>query len=82
MGEAADGRAAVEAAGRLRPDVVVMDVRMPLLDGIGATRLLAGPDVPDPVKVLVVTTFNLDAYVYEALRGRRERVPAEGLAAA
>ncbi|WP_406145851.1 response regulator [Streptomyces sp. NBC_01012] len=68
VGEAADGRAAVEAAQRLRPDVVVMDVRMPLLDGIGATRLLAGPDVPDPVKVLVVTTFNLDAYVYEALR--------------
>ncbi|MFJ1648295.1 response regulator [Streptomyces sp. NPDC088258] len=68
VGEAADGRAAVEAAGRLRPDVVVMDIRMPLLDGIEATRLLAGPEVADPVKVLVVTTFNLDEYVYEALR--------------
>ncbi|MFD5627193.1 MULTISPECIES: response regulator [unclassified Streptomyces] len=68
VGEAADGRAAVEAAGRLRPDVVVMDIRMPLLDGIEATRLLAGPGVADPVKVLVVTTFNLDEYVYEALR--------------
>ncbi|MFD9395283.1 response regulator [Streptomyces sp. NPDC060000] len=68
VGEAADGRVAVEAAGRLRPDVVVMDIRMPLLDGIEATRLLAGPGVTDPVKILVVTTFNLDEYVYEALR--------------
>jgi DNA-binding NarL/FixJ family response regulator len=68
VGECGDGRAAVELAGRLRPDVVVMDVRMPVLDGIAATRLLAGAGVPDPVKVLVVTTFNLDEYVYEALR--------------
>src|SRR5690606_8139538 len=55
-------------ARRLKPDIVVMDVRMPVLDGIEATRLLAGMGVPDPVKVLVVTTFNLDEYVYEALR--------------
>jgi DNA-binding NarL/FixJ family response regulator len=68
VGECGDGRAAVELAGRLRPDVVVMDVRMPVLDGIQATRLLAGAAVPDPVKVLVLTTFNLDEYVYEALR--------------
>jgi DNA-binding NarL/FixJ family response regulator len=68
IGEAGDGRTAVDLARRLRPDVVVMDVRMPVLDGIEATRLLAGPDVADPVKVLVVTTFNLDEYVYEALR--------------
>jgi DNA-binding NarL/FixJ family response regulator len=67
-GECADGRTAVELAGRLSPDVVLMDVRMPVLDGIAATRLLAGADVPRPVKVLVVTTFNLDEYVYEALR--------------
>ncbi|QFZ72149.1 response regulator [Streptomyces fagopyri] len=68
VGEAADGRTAVESARRLRPDVVVMDIRMPVLDGIEATRLLAGPHAVDPVKVLVVTTFHLDEYVYEALR--------------
>ncbi|MDN3268703.1 response regulator transcription factor [Streptomyces sp. MA15] len=67
-GECADGRAAVGLAAQVRPDVVVMDVRMPVLDGIEATRLLAGSGVRDPVKVLVVTTFNLDEYVYEALR--------------
>ncbi|CAL9472984.1 Transcriptional regulatory protein LiaR [Streptomyces sp. enrichment culture] len=68
VGEAADGRSGVAQARRLRPDVVVMDIRLPVLDGIEATRLLAGPEVTDPVKVLVVTTFNLDEYVYEALR--------------
>ncbi len=68
VGEAADGVAAVQAARRLRPDVAVMDVRMPLLDGIEATRRLAGPGSADPVKVLVVTTFNVDEYVYQALK--------------
>ncbi|MBK1788007.1 response regulator [Prauserella cavernicola] len=68
VGEAADGREAVELALRMRPDVVVMDVRMPILDGIEATRRIAGPGVETPPKVLVVTTFNVDAYVYDALR--------------
>ena len=68
IGEAADGRAAVEAARRLRPDVIVMDIRMPIVDGIEATRQLAGPGAADPARVLVVTTFNVDEYVYEALK--------------
>ncbi len=68
VGEAGDGRAAVGLALELRPDVVVMDIRMPVLDGIEATRLLAGPDVVDPLTVLVVTTFDLDQHVYDALR--------------
>jgi len=86
VGECADGRAAVDLAGELDPDVVVMDVRMPVLDGIEATRLLAGADVERPAKVLVVTTFNLDEYVYEALRAGasgfllKETPPAQLLA--
>ncbi|MEW2296468.1 response regulator transcription factor [Streptomyces sp. NPDC006743] len=67
-GECGDGRTGVELARAVRPDVVVMDIRMPVLDGLEATRLLAGAGVAHPVKVLVVTTFNLDEYVYEALR--------------
>ena len=66
--EAGDGRQAVAAARRCRPDVVLMDIRMPVLDGIEATRQLAGPDVADPVRVLVLTTFDLDDHVYDALR--------------
>ncbi|MFE0416540.1 response regulator [Streptomyces tendae] len=68
VGECGDGQAGVDLARELRPDVVVMDIRMPVLDGLEATRLLAGAGVEHPVKVLVVTTFNLDEYVYEALR--------------
>ena len=68
VGEAGDGIEGVELALRLRPDVVLMDIRMPRLDGIAATRQLAGPDVADPIRVLVLTTFDLDEYVYEALR--------------
>ena len=67
VGEAADGRQAVELARRLRPDVCLFDIRMPELDGIAATRALAGPDVADPLAVVVITTFDLDDYVYRAL---------------
>jgi DNA-binding NarL/FixJ family response regulator len=68
VGEAADGAAAVVVARRSRPDVVLMDVRMPNTDGIAATRELAGVTVTDPVPVLVITTFDLDEYVFAALR--------------
>jgi DNA-binding NarL/FixJ family response regulator len=68
VGEAANGQAVLEAARRTTPDVVVMDIRMPVLDGIEATRRLAGPGVENPAKILVVTTFNVDEYVYEALK--------------
>jgi DNA-binding NarL/FixJ family response regulator len=64
--EAADGEDAVAAARRLRPDVVLMDIRMPVLDGIEATRRIVGAQ--PAVRVLILTTFGLDAYVYEALR--------------
>ncbi|MEU3510404.1 response regulator transcription factor [Streptomyces longwoodensis] len=67
-GECGDGRTAVRLAGEVRPDVVLMDIRMPVLDGLGATLLPAGAGVPRPVEVLVLTTVNLDASVYEALR--------------
>ena len=69
VAEAADGEAAVELARKLRPDVCLLDIRMPRLDGLEATRLLAGPGVADPLRVVVVTTFDLDEYVYGALRG-------------
>ncbi|MFF2021263.1 response regulator [Streptomyces sp. NPDC058171] len=69
VAEAEDGAAAIEAARRLRPDVCLVDIRMPKLDGIEVTRALAGPGVPDPLRVIVVTTFDLDEYVYGALRG-------------
>ena len=64
----ADGVEAIEAARRLRPDVALVDIRMPRLDGLEVTRLLAGPGAVDPVKVVVVTTFDLDEYVEVALR--------------
>ncbi|MFC8519425.1 response regulator [Streptomyces sp. NPDC057257] len=69
VAEAADGERAVALARELRPDVCLLDIRMPRLDGLAATRLLAGPDVAEPLRVVVVTTFDLDEYVYGALRG-------------
>lgn len=68
VGEAADGEEAVELAERLRPNVVVMDIRMPNMDGVAATRRLASGISGESVKVLVITTFDLDDYVVEALR--------------
>jgi DNA-binding NarL/FixJ family response regulator len=69
VGEAADGREAVELVTRERPDVVLMDIRMPEMDGLQATReILAGASEASGPKVLILTTFDLDEYVYEALR--------------
>jgi DNA-binding NarL/FixJ family response regulator len=68
VGQAADGREAVELAHKLRPDVCLFDIRMPNLDGIEATRLLAGPEVSDPIPVVVITTFDTDEYVHGALK--------------
>jgi DNA-binding NarL/FixJ family response regulator len=68
VGEAANGRDALELALSLRPDVCLFDIRMPELDGIELTRRLAGPDVEDPLAVVVITTFDLDEYVHGALK--------------
>lgn len=68
VGMAADGVEAVEMARRLRPDVCLFDIRMPGMDGIEATRLLAGPEVAEPMAVVVITTFDLDEYVHAALK--------------
>ena len=63
-----DGTQAVDSVRRLKPDVVLMDIRMPEMDGIEATRRITGGDGDPPVKVLMLTTFDLDEYVYDALR--------------
>lgn len=68
VGQATDGAEAVAMARRLRPDVCLFDIRMPQMNGIEATRLLAGPDVEDPLAIVVITTFDLDEYVHGALK--------------
>ena len=68
VGEASNGREAVELARQLRPDVCLFDIRMPEMDGVEATRLLAGPQVANPMAVVIITTFDLDEYVIGALK--------------
>jgi DNA-binding NarL/FixJ family response regulator len=68
VAEAAHGRQAVDLARSLRPDVCLLDIRMPVMDGIEATRQLAGPGVADAIAVVVITTFDLDEHVYGALK--------------
>ena len=68
VGEAADGVQAVALARQLRPDVCLFDIRMPEMDGIEATRILAGPQADSPFAIVMITTYDLDEYVYNALR--------------
>lgn len=68
VGQASDGVEALEMARRLKPDVCLFDIRMPNLDGVSATRALAGPDVDDPMAIVVITTFDTDEYVHGALK--------------
>ena len=68
VGEAADGTQAVELARELKPAVVLMDIRMPVLDGVEATRRIAADETLDGVRVLILTTYELDEYVFDSLR--------------
>lgn len=68
VGEAVDGAEAITKARQLKPDVCLFDIRMPHVDGLEATRQLAGPDVSDPMAIVIITTFDLDEYVHTALK--------------
>jgi DNA-binding NarL/FixJ family response regulator len=86
VGECADGSQAIDSVARLKPDVVLMDIRMPEMDGIEATRRITERDGDPPVRVLMLTTFDLDEYVYDALRAGAsgfllKDVPADQLVA-
>lgn len=87
VGEAADGHQAIEVARRCRPDVILMDIRMPGMDGLEATRVITAEPALASVRILVLTTFDLDAYVHEALRAGasgfllKDTLPPELLAA-
>ncbi|HEX3278603.1 MAG TPA: response regulator transcription factor [Thermoleophilaceae bacterium] len=86
VGECADGTQAIDSVARLKPDVVLMDIRMPEMDGIEATRRIVERDGDPPVRVLMLTTFDLDEYVYDALRSGAsgfllKDVPADQLVA-
>ena len=86
VGECADGTQAIDSVARLKPDVVLMDIRMPEMDGIEATRRIVEADGDPPVRVLMLTTFDLDEYVYDALRAGAsgfllKDVPADQLVA-
>jgi DNA-binding NarL/FixJ family response regulator len=87
VGEAANGREAVEVAERVRPDVILMDIRMPEMDGLEATRRITSDDATASTRVLILTTFDLDDYVFEALRAGasgfllKDTLPDELLAA-
>lgn len=87
VGSAADGSEAVQLARELKPDVILMDIRMPVLDGLAATREIAGDGTLDGVRIIILTTFELDEYVFDAIRAGaagflvKDTKPAELIAA-
>ena len=78
VGEASNGYEAVQVAKSARPDVILMDIRMPEMDGLEATRLITADPALRSVRILILTTFDLDSYVHEALRAGCIGIPLEG----